>query len=658
MRKISTVILGLFSALILSVVLAKPAYALDNPNRWTENGDFHNYVWYTGTYEIEDIDFTNYEFQYFKTGSGWKQLAPGATDTIRLTQTVGETFATRTVYLNEDVIASGTQGMYGDNQVIIEFRYKVLLIDDPVDPGESTWVENLDDGYFYFNDVFAENADTALAVDNLHETFFEYSVADANLPAEDREWHLVNLKEGNRLFVRNLTQNYSVTNRLFLVDGPVEKELAKAVTAVLLDDTVVTDRLYLRYKPIQLPNEPTHTINDLPVTTGSIFTQQMNMGRVYFQRDNLSLNLAVYYNGQSYYLNFGFAPNTDMAVFNNAYESFYYTHEGQKFIVINHGNTSMFLPDGSKDTFVPYTIWNLNTNELQTISRFSTYLYSKKEAANNVYAYFYVDEFVIDNLLSISLAYKYRYNFLIGDGDWHDQYVYLENNVNATGLSPTAWQFDVMTGTAAAMLAGSQIPVLRWPILAFGTAVMATVGSTVDEQIIEFGNIEQIQKLTSLSPQLETELSQAFNKADTNFDDFNNPVFKLHLGQFNALFSTGIEIDQEYSVVDGQKGINIIQFTYQTKGQVYTIDGSNINVEFTPGPGTDGQSGSILDNIITIGIVVIAGLVFMSLIKQGVFTNTKKLKAFIISLIVFALIGFVIYYLVITGGTFSFNLVT
>lgn len=416
-------------------------------------------------------------------------------------------------------------------------------------------------------------------------------------------------------------------------------------------------RIYY-YVDVSMPNEPTHTVADLPETSGSIFTQQMNMGRVYFQPNSLNLNLAVYYNGQSYYLNFGFAPNTDMTVFNNTYESFYYTHEGQKFIVINHGDTSMFLPDGSKDTFVPYTIWNLNTNELQTINRFSTYLYSKKEAANNVYAYFYVDEFVIDNLLSISLAYKYRYNFLIGDGDWHDQYVYLENNVNATGLSPTAWQFDVMTGTAAAMLAGSQIPVLRWPILAFGTAVMATVGSTVDEQIIEFGNIEQIQKITSLNTDLENELLQAFNKADTNFDDFNNPVFKLHLGQFNALFSTGIEIDQEYSVVDGQKGINIIQFTYQTKGQVYTIDGSNINVEFTPGPGTDGQSGSILDNIITIGIVVIAGLVLLSLLKQGVFTNTKKLKAFIISLVVFAIIGFVIYYLVTTGGSFSFNLVT
>src|SRR5690606_28197609 len=162
-----------------------------------------------------------------------------------------------------------------------------------------------------------------------------------------------------------------------------------------------------------------NTVSDLPSTAGSIFTNTSEMGRVYFNVNGYNLIVKVEYGLNEYYIPFTMANGTDMSIFNNANKSYYYMYEGERFILINHGQESIFQTSNlSAQQWVGYSVWNLTTNELNTFDRVNVYLYSKLEEANNVYGYFYIDDFVVDHLLSVSLSMRYRYNYILGQSDW------------------------------------------------------------------------------------------------------------------------------------------------------------------------------------------------------------------------------------------------
>lgn len=324
----------------------------------------------------------------------------------------------------------------------------------------------------------------------------------------------------------------------------------------------------------------------LPDTAGSIYENTSSMANVSMAVYDRKISLLITYD-RTYELEYTFSENTDMSVFNNEYKVNYYTHENQKFIVISHGEDSMF-ESSDTETFIPYTIWNLTTNEIETHYRFNGYVYSQAEENNNIYAYFYVDDFIIDHLLSISLAFRYKYLGLFSDSEYEVQSMVLESDTEALGLDPTAWQLDFLAGTATAMAIGSMIPGARWPIILIGTAAMMYVGSTIEDDPIQIKDIDEISEVTNPSQEITSTLNQAYTLADSEFVGINPDlkVFKLHLGQYNKPFTTGIHIDPSYSEINGQKGINIIQFTYRTNGQVYTIKGEQIDTKFTPGPGT------------------------------------------------------------------------
>ncbi|BCR35560.1 hypothetical protein [Mariniplasma anaerobium] len=344
----------------------------------------------------------------------------------------------------------------------------------------------------------------------------------------------------------------------------------------------------------------------LPETYGSIFEHPESMASVSVSIDDYQMSLVINYDSV-YDVSYTFSDQTDMSVFNDQYDAFYYTYDEMKFIVFNHGETSMFLSDDIKaETFTPYTIWNLSTNEIETHYRFNTYIYSELEDANNAYAYFYVDEFVIDHLLSVSLAYRYKYLGLFEDDVWEEPvHLVLEADQEVTGLDPTAWQLDFLATASVITSVSSLIPVVRWPMLIIGTASMAYVGSTVESGLIEVGNVNQIDEISNPSQKVKDKLNEAYLLGDPNFSGIDSSlnVYKLHLGQYNKAFTTGIQIDESYSEVNGQQGINIIQFTYRTNGQVYTMKGESIDTIFTPGPGTDAEpetSSSLWDMFIQI----------------------------------------------------------
>lgn len=335
-----------------------------------------------------------------------------------------------------------------------------------------------------------------------------------------------------------------------------------------------------------------NSIEDLPpVTEGTIYSNSNGMGKVKFSVDNYKVIANVTYPGYDLYIPFTFSSDTDMSIFDESYESFYYVYEGQKFFLINHGNTSMFTTSNIKaQTFVPYTIWNLTTDETVTIDKMNVYLYTKLQGSNHVYAYFYVDQFIIDSLLSASVAMKYQYKYMVGqNGSWQLYQKVLEASTEAVSSRP--WQYDFMTQTTIATGVLALIPGVRWPALLVGGGILWWTSQTINKDFLIAGNTNEIEVFNPTSTQLQ-EINAAYSQNDPTFDgvDDNKNLFRLDLGEFNVPYSTGINIDTNYSVFEKQNGLNIIEFTYQTDGKVYTIVGENIDGVFTPGEGTNEEN--------------------------------------------------------------------
>lgn len=408
------------------------------------------------------------------------------------------------------------------------------------------------------------------------------------------------------------------------------------------------------------PEEMTYTsVGDLPATNKSLLntTNVYDLGSVVFSNIvGRSMIATVNYNNDPKYVQFNLASNTDMSIFSNTNESYYYTIGDEKFILINHANESMFTSKNiTKQNWINYTIWNLTTNEINTFDRYNTYIYVRNESANNVYAYFYVDNFVMDQLLSVSLAFRYQYKYMIGNpGEWQEVNTILEAGVSQH-FDPTSWQADFLAGAAVVTGIGAMIPAIRWPVLLVGTVASIWVGSTINTNPFQFGAIEQIQQAHLTVNELSL-VNQELIKADPDFAGISNQLnlYKLHLGQYNKPFATGIDIDNDYSLENNHKGINIIQFTYMTQGQIYTIDGKDINPPvFVEGDGVgDNTPGTVPGELIPILIGLVIGvLIIISGVQNGAFVNRKgfnlggTIGVLIAAILVGGLVGFIASYI-------------
>lgn len=376
----------------------------------------------------------------------------------------------------------------------------------------------------------------------------------------------------------------------------------------------------------------------LPETSGSIFSDTNGMGSVSLAKDGYKVSMIINYDA-TYYLEYTFASETDMSIFDASYEVFYYTYENQKFILINHGTTSMFMAnDWRTETFVPYTIWNLNTNELSTVERFNVYMYVRPEEANHIAAYFYVDDFIIDRLMSVSLDFEYRYVNIFGNkGSWTPYISTLEDEevVDPT----TSWQFKAASISTVSTVIGSSIPVVGLPIMIIGTPISLYFQYLTYEQIVEQGNFftGSTNEITKVNPSimLRNEIDTAYQDAYPNFLGLNLSTYslwRLDFGAFNKPLQNSVEIKDD--------SMNIIQFTYQTDGKVYTIDEQEINLinpvhpELEETPDTDSNWwDDILEAIGWIGMIIAGGIVVLILVNLNKFidsfmkiaTNPKKL---------------------------------
>lgn len=394
------------------------------------------------------------------------------------------------------------------------------------------------------------------------------------------------------------------------------------------------------------PTEPSE-LEQLPLTTGSIYNKPNQMGKVTSQHlGGNSYEFKIVYLTGTYTLNYTFAPETDMSMFDEEKEAFYFSDGDDKFIVFNDGDSSILTTKNLRETFIPFTIWNLNTNEIVAHHQFNVYTYIKEGDANNYYAYFYTDEFIIDRLISTTVSMEYRYVPIIGSkGDWIPYFKVLDDT---TVSGPTVgWELKAAAYATTATTIGAFIPIIRWPALIIGTPLTIYLQGNAAQQLIDgknlvSGSINQIARANP-TPGLLSEIDGAYHRAYPNFtgmDLESYSLWRLHLGQFDKAFTKGVEINQEFSSIDDQKGLNIISMKYMTNGIVYTIAGDQMNHQFNPGEMDELPDGwkistpifgnGLSSNITTIIIGGVILLFAWQLLRKGAFTDMRKFLTFLI----------------------------
>jgi hypothetical protein len=330
--------------------------------------------------------------------------------------------------------------------------------------------------------------------------------------------------------------------------------------------------------PIEVnPDNP----SQLPNTVGSIFNDSNKVGRVTHTVDGRNVNFKILYNGTVYNLDYTFSATTDMSIFERTYEIYYFTYNNVKYMLFNHGEESMFTRE-SGDTFIPYTLWNMDTNELATFERYNVYIYLRKEAAMSVTAYFYVDQFIIDNLVSATVSMDYRYINILGVKlSWQPYMKVLENDVLTNAA--VSWKMIAASISSAATIIGATSGI-GWPLFLLGTAVSGylqylTYEEMIQSNWIKLGNTNEI-KAVQPGAALLGEINKAYKSM---YEDFNPitanqeyKIFKLDMGSFDKFFMDKIEIKND--------SFNIASFTYVTNGNLYVqVAEEDYNVIVNPG---------------------------------------------------------------------------
>lgn len=415
---------------------------------------------------------------------------------------------------------------------------------------------------------------------------------------------------------------------------------------------------------VDIPAETT-TYDQLPNTDKSFFenAKVSEMGVVDFEVDNLNLDVLIQVDGEAYRLVYSMQAGTDMSMFTDEIESFYFTDDDQKFLLINIGDETMYNSTGEiRSTFQPYVLWHLNSDEIHVVNRFRSYMFTVRELNNAVYAYFYTDEFIIERLLSISLRFEYRYHYwnpFNPSGPWIQQDVVLEDTNNQY-INTFGWQESWLLVGGALTLN----PLILMPVFQYGTYVslLRTNGYSTGDLFIT--SVQEIQKITPTG-QFKTTLEQAYSKAYGGVNPVTitsgMSVYKLFLGQYNDPWASGFEINNEFSAIDQQKGINIIEMTYITQGQLYTIAGEQIQVDTTLGFGTNDepfwpQFPTINFNLeYSIGLIVFGVVMVIGALNHKGGITRIKLGEFLRLMFYGVMFGFIAYF--IAAQVFS-NIVT
>lgn len=483
-----------------------------------------------------------------------------------------------------------------------------------------------DDGFEYYNLPLEFNDFNSQLIKQSNDMIIQYSDIYGNWHTDfnNLEFDMVEV-----LLTHSINGNFNISLDFYFNNDFVGDRLV--VASFNHQSDIWTWKGLRRIASFEIPGDNIGDLSQLPSTDIN------SVGTVKFDINGYNLKLQVRYDQQVYYLTRSFTSDTDMSIFNTI-ESYYMNVNNNPQIIINHSDRPYLreileAPENEKPAFVPHTVWDLKSNQLKTQSDYRTNVYIKQADDGPIIAYVYIDEYIIDNLLTANLSWTQRQkngfpaNIISGKyTDWE--------TVNEVLVSDDYLEYRNLTSDWQ-----NYVPL--WNIV----RGIYQLSKTYEMPRIEAVNFNNTQKYYNVT---KTEVESHFRQTNDKFEQFNsNPRYKLWalaLQGGKSYQGTQTEIYHNPYKKDDPKNLKIIHLTYETNGKLYEAVGNDMDLIINLHPDIDGIANEKDTNIvraIVIAVVVIGW--FYTLAKNKGFKNLESFIKITVLYLVVALVGLFIF---------------
>lgn len=295
-------------------------------------------------------------------------------------------------------------------------------------------------------------------------------------------------------------------------------------------------------------------------------------------------------------------------------------------------------PEDEKPAFVPHSIWDLKTNEIKTISEYKVLAYVKQMQAGPIVAYVYIDQFIMDKMISIQVSWTDRQ-----ENGWPMK----------LWQKYTKWEQHIETYTADDYLMYRNlytnwehlIPV--WQFIRLGIqGIVINKMPRIDS--VNWNNIQPEYNIT------KNEVESYFSKMDEDFVALKtNPRFKtwaiaLQGGKNSDVGFAKTQIYHNEDDLTDPMNFHIVHITYETNGKLYETVGDHMDLRITIHQDLlpDEKSNKLMSLIVLIFVVVL----FFAAFKAKAFSSPKKAVSFIIGTIIIIIFAYIAYHLLLDSS--------
>lgn len=416
--------------------------------------------------------------------------------------------------------------------------------------------------------------------------------------------------------------------------------------------------------PIDVTNsELSDPWSQLPSTTGRPSNPSGDWGYIsgfHFNPTNHTVNFTVSYMGE----HFSVLPFTvtadDYTFLSEAKQIKYYTSlQGDRILYINfhEDESTLLLANSSFEDVTEWrgeALWNLTQNDVHVTNAVTYYAYIPEiDQDGNVYAYFYMPNIDVDDLISVTSVLTYRYwnhaswdvlgLFDMEPGETTSMTVTStkgeSSSVNPTWVESTYQSVGIATPLLAMATAAAFVPVYGWAVAAAGIILTGVLYAADNLEWFAY-DVDQIEHVIP-SPNLTDDIN-TYIRTKPNAQDFNpgtDELYKLHLATLQD--GDRVEIIEDMS--------DAIQIVWESNGSIFVANEPYIKGDFM-GPGT--ETPPDVEGIAWLGLIpiLVSGGVALLIIVTGVFKagvmtrSGVKLSRFIPLVILAVIIGLLLYF--------------
>lgn len=394
-----------------------------------------------------------------------------------------------------------------------------------------------------------------------------------------------------------------------------------------------------------------NSVDQLPMTSGSIIGgNSTEIGTAYSIVNGNNAQIIIDYQNQTFNLEYS---GIDTSFLEGVKKAIYYTYNSNKYLrfeYLDDQRVSSYAANGqniSDVKWVPFTDWNLSSNEIIFTNKVWTSSYLTKETGNNIYAYFYIPNLIYDNLIHVDMQFDYRYFKASFPDFWNNESLDIKTQVvsldhDESTLTTPDWKKDLYSYVPIGMAIGAMIPGVRWPVLLIGSSLLALnyTSEKIEFMQKEINEIELANPNSDIVDSLEKSIETTFNKK-IEIVTSSDKIYKLHLGQF--------DLYDNVEVIEGSE--KLIGFVYETSGKLVYVNSNSIVSNFEQddsldtGNNTQRDLDDILKYVLYGFLVIFAAVILPNLngmlnsISRIISSPKKMISLLVIIIVLLLLIG-------------------